>query len=348
MKHFECDYAKGAHPEVLQALIQTNLQETAGYGQDPYCAHARALIMRDCARQDIDVHFLVGGTQTNAVVIASALKPYQGVVSAESGHINVHETGAVEACGHKVLTLPARDGKLDAKDVAALAHTHFTDQAKEHTVCPAMVYLSFPTEWGTLYTKQELKDLRAVCDRYGMYLFIDGARLGYGLMAQENDVSLSDLCNLCDVFSIGGTKVGALFGEAVVIVRNELKRDFRYHIKQRGAMLAKGRLLGVQFAALFEHGLYYTISRNAVLQAQRLKTLLLSQGLALFIDSPTNQQFFVLPNRVVQALSDQVCFELWQKVDETHSAVRICTDWATTQQEVDTLSMQISQALCAV
>ena len=240
MYRFQCDYTEGAHPAIMQRMIETNMEQTNGYGLDPYCDSARQKIKDLCECQDIDVHFLVGGTQTNTTVISAALRPYQGAVAAVSGHINVHETGAIEATGHKVLPLPSEDGKIAAAQVEEMCHAHWTDGSQEHMVQPGMVYISHPTENGTLYTKKELADLHEVCRKYGMLLFLDGARLGYGLMAETNDITLADLAKYTDVFYIGGTKVGALFGEAVVITNRALKKDFRYMIKQNGGMLAKG------------------------------------------------------------------------------------------------------------
>ena len=263
MIRFECDYAEGMHPAILDALIKTNEEQTPGYGVDTHCEHARELIKKACHREDVDVHFLVGGTQTNATIIAAGLRPYQGVLSAVTGHINVHETGAIESYGHKVPPLPSEDGKITAAQINEAWETHIHDGSFEHMVQPGMVYISQPTENGTLYSRKELQEISDVCRRAGLYLFVDGARCGYSLMAEGNDVMLPDLATLADVFYIGGTKVGAMFGEAVVITNPALKKDFRYFIKQHGAMLAKGRLLGIQYEVLFTDDLYEKIALHA-------------------------------------------------------------------------------------
>lgn len=337
MIRFECDYAEGAHPEILKCLVQTNFEQTEGYGDDRHCEHARQIIRRLCDDDRADVHFLVGGTQTNTTVIASVLRPHQGVISADSGHINVHETGAIEATGHKVLALPAHDGKLSAAQVEEAVLAHQNDPNREHTVQPGMVYISQPTECGTLYYKEELQRLSEICRRYGIPLFIDGARLGYALEAETNDLTLPDIARLCDVFYIGGTKVGALFGEAVVILADTLKQDFRYLMKRQGAMLAKGRVLGIQFETLFEDGLYSEISRHAVRMAMKIRDAFEAKGISFLYPSPTNQQFPVLNNTQIATLSEKYAFEYWTKVDMHHTAVRFCTSWATREEDVDAL-----------
>lgn len=337
MIRFACDYDEGACPEIMAALAATNLEQNPGYGEDPHCEHARTLIRRAIGREDAYVQFLVGGTQTNQTVIAAALRPYQGVLAAATGHINVHETGAIEATGHKVLALPDREGKVRAEAVDDYVQAHWADPAHEHTVQPRMVYISHPTEGGLLYSRAELEALRAVCDRHGLYLFLDGARLGYGLVSPATDVSLPDIARLTDVFYIGGTKVGALFGEAVVLLHPDLKKDFRYMIKRQGGMLAKGRLLGIQFETLFTGGLYTRIARNAVDLAMVLRDALREKGVPFLYDSPTNQQFPILPDKVVAALSDRYAFEGWGRVDEEHTATRICMSWATPRANVDAL-----------
>lgn len=334
MLYLNCDYNEGAHPAVLRRLVQTNLEQTCGYGNDPYCDAARDAVRQRFAVPDADVQFLVGGTQANATVIAALLRPHQGVLCADSGHINGHETGAVEATGHKVLPLAATDGKLTAAQVRAAVLGHWQDAAYEHMVQPGMVYISFPTELGTLYTKAELQDLYATCQELAIPLFIDGARLGYGLASPACDVSPQQLGALCDVFTVGGTKVGALFGEAVVITAPHLQKDFRYIIKQQGGMLAKGRLLGLQFSALLQDDLYFTIAAQAVKLALQLREALLGLGFALAVDSPTNQQFFVLPNSLLDALAADYQLEPQGRVDATHSCVRICTSWATRAEDV--------------
>ncbi len=292
MIRFECDYGEGAHPLILDALLESNFVQTPGYGEDEYCERAQQKIRAACACESALVQFLVGGTQANATVIAAALRPYQGALCAQSGHINTHETGAVEATGHKVLPLPATEGKITAAQVLKAVEAHENDPTHEHLVQPGLVYISHPTEYGTLYSLDEMEALSRVCRQKGLYLFVDGARLGYGLAA--GDVTLPDLARLCDVFYIGGTKCGALFGEAVVIPNAALQKDFRYHIKQRGGMLAKGRLLGIQFDTLFTEGLYERITASAVAQAQRIAAAFRNRGVRMLFDSPTNQQFPVL------------------------------------------------------
>lgn len=337
MIRFECDYAEGAHPNILQKITETNLEQTIGYGLDPYCEKARVLIRQYCQAPDADVHFLVGGTQTNTTVIASILRPHQGVLCAESGHINTHESGAIEATGHKVISLPGHAGKLTAEQVEDTCRRHWEDVNHEHTVQPGMVYISYPTEYGTLYTRQELSELSLACRKYRLPLYLDGARLGYGLMAQGTDIKISDLAGFCDCFYIGGTKVGALFGEALVISNPALKKDFRYFIKQHGGLLAKGRLLGLQFTALFEDNLYFDISAHANRLAMKLKDAFLTCGISFLIESSTNQQFPILPNDMQKYLSRKYAFSFWEKVEDTHSAVRFCTSWATKETHIDQL-----------
>lgn len=337
MIRFDSDYIEGAHPKILERLFETNMEQTVGYGNDPYCEQARAYIKKLCNSEEVNVHFLVGGTQTNLTVISSALRPYQGVIAASSGHINVHETGAIEACGHKVLALPEVDGKITATQIEECYLAHIHDNSFEHMVKPKMVYLSHPTEFGTLYRKEELEAIAKVCKAYGLYLFVDGARMGYALAAEENDVTLSDFARFCDVFYIGGTKVGALFGEAVVIQNSNLKQDFRYLIKQKGGMLAKGRLLGIQFSTLFEDNLYVEISKHAIEMAKRLRYAFAEKGYSFLVDSPTNQTFPILADEDLEKLSKEFEFSYWQRVDEKHSAVRFCTSWATTEEAVEKL-----------
>ncbi len=337
MIHFNCDYLEGAHSAVLERLVRTNMEQTIGYGCDPYCETARAKIRAACGVPDADVHFLVGGTQTNTTVIASILRPYQGVLAAVSGHVNCHETGAIESTGHKVITLPTKNGKITARQVAEYVEWHKNDESFEHIVYPGMVYISYPTEAGTLYTKSELTALYNTCLAYGLPLFIDGARLGYGLMADGADLTLPELAQLCDVFYIGGTKVGALFGEAVVITNPALKKDFRPLQKQRGAMLAKGRLLGLQFDALFTDDLYFRIARHADEMAYQIREIFVSNGYPLLFDSPTNQQYPIIPDEELAILGQNFGYEYWERVDETHSGVRFCASWATTQEQVDAL-----------
>lgn len=333
MIDFTCDYAAGAHPNVMGLLAETNLEQTPGYGEDSYSQRARALIARLCRQPQAAVHLMVGGTQTNQIVIAALLRPHQGVICPQTGHIHTHETGAPEAVGHKVLPVPSQDGKLTAQQVEELCRAHWEDPNAVHTVQPGMVYISQPTELGTLYSLAELQALRETADRYGLVLYADGARLGYALSAPEGDVKLHDMARLCHVFTIGGTKVGALFGEAVVIVPQALQRDFAYLVKQRGAMLAKGRLLGIQFLALLEDGLYLRIARRGVEAGLILREGLKERGIPLLVDSPTNQQFPILPDRVLDRLREAYAWSEWGRVDDTHTAVRLCPGWYTTREE---------------
>lgn len=339
MIRFECDYTTGAHPRILEALVNTNAEGCPGYGVDIHCERARAMLRELCQAPGAGVHFLVGGTQANATVIAAALRPHQGVLCAETGHIHVHETGAVEATGHKVLALPAENGKITARQIDQYCQDHFDNEAWEHMVQPGMVYLSLPTELGTVYTLAELEEISQTARRWKLPLFVDGARLACGLAA--SDVTLPDLARLCDVFYLGGTKAGLLFGEAVVITNPALNRDFRYLIKQHGGMLAKGRLLGVQFEAFLTDHLFEEIGRQEVAQAMRLREAFLAKGWDLFVDSASNQQFPILPNGAVAVLRHKYSFEVWEKVDQAHTAVRFCTSWSTTDQDVDALIADI-------
>ena len=334
---FNSDYTEGAHPRILERLMETNLEQTTGYGEDVYCEAAREAIRKVCDAPEADVHFLVGGTQANFTVISSALKPYQGVLCADTGHINVHETGAVEACGHKVLALPGKDGKITAEQIRNAHDLHWSDESHEHIAQPKMVYISHPTELGTLYTKGELEEIGRVCRECGLYLFLDGARLGYGLMAPGTDVTIADIAKICDVFYIGGTKVGALFGEAVVIMNPQLKPDFRSCIKQKGGMLAKGRLLGIQFLELFRDGLYFEIAKHAIDMAMILKEGLKEKGYSFFMDSVTNQQFIMIEDEKLEKIREKYGVTYQQRYDETHSVIRLCTSWATTEENVRSL-----------
>ena len=337
MIYFHNDYSEGCHEKILQRLQQTNLEQTPGYGADEYCHSAAQKIRALCEDDTLAVHFLVGGTQTNLTVIAAALRPHQGVICARTGHIHVHETGAVEATGHKVLEVPSTDGKVTAAQVTALVDAHRADDAMVHTVQPGMVYISNPTELGTIYTLQELTALSEACRSRGLYLFLDGARLGYGLTASDNDVTMGDLARLCDVFYIGGTKVGALFGEAVVIKSPAIAEDFSYMIKQRGAMLAKGRLLGLQFDTLLEDDLYFRLGRHANGLADQLRKTLVQLGYPLLVPTTTNQIFPILPDGVLAELAREFTFTEQERVDQTHRAVRFCTSWATKQENMDAL-----------
>jgi len=337
MIRFDSDYTEGMHPAILQALLETNDEQTIGYGEDPHCEHARQLIRQAVQCETADVHFLVGGTQANTTVIASILKSYQGVLCAGTGHINCHETGAVEATGHKVLPLASADGTITAAQVEAYVSAHYADGSHEHIVQPGMVYISFPTENGTLYTRTQLMDLHTVCQKRGLPLFVDGARMGYGLAAAGNDISLADFARFSDVFYIGGTKVGALMGEAVVIVNEKLKPDFRYNIKQRGGMLAKGRFLGIQFEQLFQNDLYQTISRHAIDLAALLKDALTAKGYTFRYEPQTNQLFVNMPDAKLPQLQQDFAFSIWGRADDTHTTVRFCTSWATKEDNVKAL-----------
>ena len=341
MLSFENDYNAGAHPLVLKALMDTNLIKEPGYGNDDFCRSAAEKIRAACACPEAEVYFISGGTQTNQVVISSLLRSYDGVLSAVSGHVNGHEAGAIEYSGHKVLTLPQHEGKIDPAELEAWIKSFYADESHEHMVFPGMVYLSHPTEYGTLYSKAELENLSQVCRRYALPLFLDGARLGYGLMSRETDLRLEDIARLCDVFYIGGTKVGALCGEALVFTHKNAPEHFPTLIKQRGAMLAKGRLLGVQFDALFTDGLYFAIGSHAIEKAERLKEMFRQRGYAFYLDSPTNQQFIVLRNEKAEELRQHVRFTVWEKPDESHPVARFCTSWATTDEELDQLEKLI-------
>ena len=337
MLHFDCDYMEGAHPLILERLLQTNMEQTPGYGCDIYTQRAKEKIRQACNCPEAAVHFLVGGTQTNATVIDGLLRTYEGVLAAETGHINVHESGAIEASGHKVLTLPQTDGKVQAEDVDRYITSFYQDATYEHMVAPGMLYISFPTEYGTLYSRKELEALSETCHRHHIPLFIDGARMGYGLTATPADVTLEDIARWSDVFYIGGTKVGALFGEAVVVTNPRLLTHFFPIIKQHGALLAKGRLLGIQFDTLFTDGLYFRIARHANDMAEKLKKGFADRYYRFFMDSPTNQQFVILDNRQKEELHRHATFETWAVIDESHSAVRFATSWATREEDVDAL-----------
>lgn len=337
MIYFNSDYLEGAHSAIMERMMETNMMQTVGYSCDEICDSARAKVRAACNAPEADVHFLVGGTQTNTTVIAALLRPWQGVVSAVSGHINCHETGAIESTGHKVIALPTPDGKLTAKQVKDYVEWQKNDESEEHIVQPGMVYISHPTETGMLYSKAELTEIFHTCREYGLPLYIDGARLGYGLTADGTDLTLPEIARLCDVFYIGGTKVGALFGEAVVIMNEKYKKDFRFMIKQRGGMLAKGRLLGIQFDTLFTDDLYTKIARNANDMAYQIRDIFVSNGYPLLFDSPTNQQYPIISDEELAILGKNFGYEYWERVDETHSGVRFCGSWATTQEQVDAL-----------
>ena len=337
MLSFASDYVEGAHPAILQRFIDTNLVKQAGYGSDEYTASAREKIKAACACPEADVWFLTGGTQTNQVVIDSLLLPYEGVVAAETGHIAAHEAGAIEFTGHKVLTVPHRAGKMSAADLSAYLATYHADDNAEHMVRPGAVYISHPTEYGTLYTKEELTALRRVCDEYDIPLFMDGARLGYGLAAPDADLTLHDLCDLCDVFYIGGTKVGALCGEAVVFARRKAPKHFLSIVKQHGALVAKGRLLGIQFDTLFTDDLYMRISRHAIEMAELMRSIFRAKGYEFFMETTTNQIFITLPDQRKAELERECVLSFWEKPDPDHTVVRFATSWATTEADIRAL-----------
>lgn len=334
---FQCDYNEGAHPLIMQRLMETNMCQTVGYGMDEYCEEAREAIRKACKAPEADVHFLVGGTQTNATVISSVLRPYQGVVCVETGHINVHETGAIEHTGHKVIALPSHEGLMHADELEKLLDVHFSDAEPEHCVQPGMVYISYSAETGMLYKKAEIVAIKEVCRKYGLPLFIDGARMGYGLMSPESDMTLGDMAELADMFYIGGTKQGALFGEALVITNGAYKKDFRYNLKQNGGMLAKGRLLGIQFLTLFTDNLYFDIAKHAIDEALRIKKALVEKGYELYKDSPTNQQFVIISNEQYESICEDFVVSLWERLDDERVVIRICTSWATKKENVDLL-----------
>ena len=334
MISFTCDYSEGAHPKILERLAATNFEQLPGYGMDPYCERAKQKIREACGAPEAEVFFLVGGTQTNSTIIAAMLADYEGVVSPETGHIGVHEAGAVEYTGHKVLTIPSHCGKIDPKELRDYLEAATTDPNYEHMVFPGMVYISFPTEYGTIYSKAELEEIHAIAAHYGLPLMIDGARLGYGLASPACDLTLPELAARCEVFYIGGTKVGCFCGEAGVFPRGNAPKHFYTITKQHGAMLAKGRLLGIQFDTLFTDNLYFEISRHAIDMAMQLKDMLREKGCTFFIDSPTNQQFIVLENKQIEELGKHVAYDPWDRVDADHTAIRLATSWATTPDQL--------------
>jgi threonine aldolase len=344
MISFNCDYSEGAHPRILEKLTQTNFEQTGVYGEDIYCQKAAELILNKCHKLDAEVHFFVGGTQTNLTLISAALRPHQGVVAAATGHINVHETGAIEATGHKVLAQPSPDGKLTAEQIRQYSDDYLSDANRDHIVQPGMVYISNPTELGTIYTNAELTAISQICRDRHLFLYLDGARLGYALCAEDNDLDLPRIAELCDAFYIGGTKIGALFGEALVLCSDVIKKDFRCILKQKGAMLAKGRLLGLQFLALFEDDLYFELSAHAIAMARLIKEACEQKGYAFLSPSTTNQQFPIFPDALIDTLSKNYSFEVWQRMDPGHSAVRFCTSWATQEAAVSKLIAQIEES----
>ena len=343
MISFENDYNTGAHPEVLRRLAETNLEPQTGYGADRWCASAAEKIRLACACPEADVEFLVGGTQTNAVVIASLLRDWEGVIAAETGHVAAHEAGAIEYAGHKVLTLPQHEGKLAPAELEAFLAAFFSDMNREHMVWPGMVYVSHPTEFGTLYTKAELTAIHSLCRQYGLKLYLDGARLACGLMCREAELTLPDLAQLCDVFYIGGTKCGALCGEAAVFPRHGRPAHFTNAVKKRGALLAKGRLLGVQFDALFTDGLYERIGRHEAEMAEKLKALFAEKGIPLWLGSPTNQQFVELEDSRIERLGEKVAFSFWEKTDPSHTVIRFVTGWSTTDADLEALAEALDE-----
>ena len=338
MLSFESDYIEGAHPKILEALVKTNMECLSGYGADDYTKSAKEKIRTACAMPEAQVAFLTGGTQTNQIVIDTMLHQYEGVIAAQSGHVNVHEAGAIEFTGRKVLTLPAHNGKIDAAELDSYISDFYNDGNHEHMVFPGMVYISHPTEYGTLYSKSEMTEISKVCKKHKIPLFLDGARLGYGLMSKKADLTLPEIAKLCDVFYIGGTKAGALCGEALVFTNNNMPLHFEHLVKKHGALLAKGRLLGLQFDTLFTDDLYFKISQNAIDRAEELKKLFLEKGYKFFIDSPTNQQFVILENEKLKELQKNVKFSFWEKYDDTHTVVRFATSWATTREKITELA----------
>ena len=328
---------EGMHPKILEALTLTNMEKTTGYGLDEYCVRAREAVRQACQAPDAEVHFLVGGTQTNSTIIRALLRPHEGVLAAQTGHIAVHESGAIEAGGHKVLTLPHCCGKISAQAVEEYMARFYADESFEHMVFPGMVYISLPTEYGTLYSLQELEALAEVCRKWKLKLFADGARLGYGLASEGCDVGLSDLARLCDVFYIGGTKCGALCGEAVVFTKNNKPEHYTALKKQRGALLAKGRLLGVQFDALFTDDLYFRIGEYAIEKAEELKAIFEKHRIEIYLPSPTNQQFIILSNERAEKLQDTVSVSFWEELNETHTIFRLATSWSTTEEDLKAL-----------
>ena len=341
MLSFESDYTEGAHEKILERLMETNYESLSGYGSDPYCESAKRKIRDACQCPEADIHFLVGGTQTNATVIDAVLHKYEGVVAAKTGHVSTHEAGAIEFTGHKVLTLPEHQGKIIPEELETFLKVFWEDGNYEHMVFPGMVYISHPTEYGTLYSKTELMEISEICHRYDIPLYLDGARLGYGLMSKHTDVTLPDIAKYCDVFYIGGTKVGALCGEAVVFTKNNTPKHFMTIVKQHGALLAKGRLLGIQFDTLFTDNLYFEISALAITMAEKLKKIFQEKGYDFYIDSPTNQQFIILEKEQMEHLQEKVAFSFWEALDENHIVVRFATSWATKDKDVDALEKML-------
>lgn len=343
---FESDYNNGCLPEILRRLSETNDEKSSGYGFDPYTERAKDRIRKACDMTEAEVHFLVGGTQTNATAIDSLLQGCEGVLSVDTGHINVHESGAVEAFGHKVLVLPGiAGGKMAASQINDYMRKFLADETYPHMVQPGMVYITLPTELGALYSRKELADIYTVCQQYGLRLYVDGARLGYGLMAEGNDIDLPFLAHHCDAFYIGGTKVGALLGEALVYTNTRVPKYIFTIIKRHGALLAKGRVLGLQFDTLFTDGLYFRVSRHAIDMAQALRKVFAKHGLSLGIDSPTNQQFVILSKEQKQRLAEEIAFEIWEPLPNDHLLCRFVTCWATTEADIAALDEALAHIL---
>lgn len=337
MISFENDYTTGAHPQILKRLVETNFECLSGYGTDKYCESAKNKIKIACDCEKADVEFLTGGTQTNAMIISTMLQDHEGVIAAETGHVSVHEAGAIEYTGHKVLEIPHKNGKILPHVLDNYLSDFYADDNHEHMVFPGMVYLSHPTEYGTLYTKKELEEIAAICHTYRIPLYLDGARLGYGLMSNASDMTLKDIARICDVFYIGGTKVGALCGEAVVFTKENKPKYFMTSIKKRGALLAKGRLLGIQFDTLFTDDLYFRISRHAIDMAENMKKIFTDRKYPFYLESSTNQQFIILDNAQMDKLKQQVAFSFWERRDDTRTVVRFATSWSTTEEDLDAL-----------
>lgn len=345
---FESDYNNGCLPEILRRLSETNDEKSSGYGFDPYTERAKDRIRKACDMTEAEVHFLVGGTQTNATAIDSLLQGCEGVLSVDTGHINVHESGAVEAFGHKVLVLPGiAGGKMAASQIDDYMRKFLADETYPHMVQPGMVYITLPTELGALYSRKELADIYTVCQQYGLRLYVDGARLGYGLMAEGNNIDLPFLAHHCDVFYIGGTKVGALLGEALVYTNTRAPKYIFTIIKRHGALLAKGRVLGLQFDTLFTDDLYFRVSRHAIDMAQALRKVFAKHGLSLGIDSPTNQQFVILSKEQKQRLAEEIAFEIWEPLPNDHLLCRFVTCWATTEADIAALDEALKRTLAA-
>lgn len=337
MLYFGNDYVKGVHQSILEAIVKTNDEPLLGYGMDEYTKSAKEKIKKACKCENGDVYLLVGGTQTNAIVINSLLKSYEGVIATDTGHISTHEAGAIEATGHKVITISHKDGKIEVEKLKEYLETYHADGNNEHIVYPGMVYISHPTEYGTLYTKNELIEISKICQKYHIPLFLDGARLGYGLMAKETDVTLELISEVCDVFYIGGTKVGAMFGEAVVFPKGNAPKRYISIIKNQGGLLAKGRFLGIQFDILFSNNLYFELGKHAINMSEKLKKALKEKNYKFYLDSPTNQQFIIIDNKKMEKLSERVKFSFWEKYDENNTVIRFATSWATTENDIEKL-----------